>query len=78
MGDVNPALANRLIFHAICQQQGKDFEREWVEYQFNRLSKRQKAKYSIQKIRRYLLDNLCQTNYVELKIQQIIQERLSN
>ena len=61
--------------HAATKQQNSIFEADWVNQQFLKLSDRKQQKWSLNKIRKYLLDNFCEPIAVEVKISEIARDR---
>lgn len=61
--------------HAATKQPDSKFEIDWVNQQFSKLSVRKQQKWSLTKIRKYLLDNFCEPTSVDLKICEIEKER---
>lgn len=61
--------------HAATKQQNSTFESDWVNQQFLKLSDRKQQKWSLNKIRQYLLDNFCEPSAVEAKISEIAKSR---
>lgn len=71
MADINAAWPAKLLHNTICAKTETDNEVTWVEQQFSNLSVRQQEKWSLNRIRKYLLGRFCEPRAVELKISEI-------
>ena len=75
MSDINRTWGNRHIFLAMFAKSGLNQEEEWVKNRLSVLTNRQRNKWTLKKIRKYLLDSFCHPEYVEKKIHEIEAER---
>ncbi len=60
---------------AAMKHKNSTFETDWVNQQFSKLSPRKQNRWSLNKIRKYLLDNFCEPKAVEAKIIAIATDR---
>jgi hypothetical protein len=74
MADINPTWHARCVYFSVFVN-GIDREEGWVENRLNALTARQRKKWSMRKIRKYLLDSFCHPAYVDSKLHEIEAER---
>ena len=75
MADINQVWVAKITQCAAMKQQNSTFETYWTNQQFSKLSPRKQSRWSLNKIRKYLLDNFCEPKAVEIKIAENLQER---
>ena len=75
MADINTMWPAKILHNASCKKYGVDNEATWVEQQYAKLSVRKQNKWSLNRIRKYLLENFCEPKAVEAKIAEIMQVR---
>jgi hypothetical protein len=73
--DINVKWVAKLQTAPIYKKKGLDPEKEWLVHQIEALTVQQREKWSIKKLRRYLLENFCHPMYVEEVLLAIMNQR---
>ena len=73
--DINVKWIAKLQTTPIYKKKGLDPEKEWLVHQIEALTVQQREKWSIKKLRRYLLENFCHPMYVEEVLLAIMNQR---